>query len=35
VWRELDVLDFLRPNGRETGDRTGAGRATEQRATGF
>ncbi len=32
---QLDVLDLLRPDGRETGDRAGAGRATEQRAAGF
>ena len=32
---QLDVLDLLRPDGRETGDGAGAGRAAEQRAAGF
>ena len=32
---QLDVLDLLRPDRRETRDRTGAGRAAQQRAAGF
>jgi hypothetical protein len=32
---QLDVLDLLRPNGRETGDRAGAGGATQQRSAGL
>ena len=32
---QLDVLDLLRPDGRETGDGAGAGRAADERTAGF
>jgi hypothetical protein len=32
---QLDVFDFLRPDGRKAGDRAGACRAADQRPAGF